>query len=243
QPSWFEDLLKEPDQSMLLNNKCHRRSSSDSSAYFCLLANKTTPNSKTQENNFTNRVNNNARVPCWGSEDALLAKESEVLSSTSPKKHDDHNLANAQNRQVSTEGNEASQTKPSLSKAETKHAKQQSAHRSRVRKLQYIAELERNMEIEGTEVSAQLEFLEQQNLILTMENRALRQRLESLSQGHLIKQLEQDMLEREIARLQTLYQLQLHHQHQQHRQYPKHRRNNRSREHLDVQYANLPLKY
>lgn len=41
---------------------------------------------------------------------------------------------------------------------------------------------------EGGGVSAELEFIEQQNMILTMENRALRQRLESISQEQMIKQ-------------------------------------------------------
>lgn len=40
---------------------------------------------------------------------------------------------------------------------------------------------------EGSELSAELEFLDQQNIILSMENRALRQRLDSLSQEQLIK--------------------------------------------------------
>ncbi|CAL5321872.1 unnamed protein product [Camellia sinensis] len=67
---------------------------------------------------------------------------------------------------------------------------QQFAQRSPVRKLQYIAELERNvqaLQAEGSEFSAELEFLNQQNLILTMENKALKQRLESLAQEQLIK--------------------------------------------------------
>lgn len=40
---------------------------------------------------------------------------------------------------------------------------------------------------EGSEVSAELDFLNQQNLILSMENKALKQRLESLAQEQLIK--------------------------------------------------------
>ena len=40
---------------------------------------------------------------------------------------------------------------------------------------------------EGTEVSAELEFLNQQNMILSMENKALKQRLESIAQEQLIK--------------------------------------------------------
>lgn len=94
----------------------------------------------------------------------------------------------------------------------------QFAQRSRVRKLQYIAELESNvkalqvriaktfcafclvifleflissslflLQAEGSEVSAEIVFLNQQNLILSMENKALKQRLESLAQEQLIK--------------------------------------------------------
>ncbi|XP_038682576.1 uncharacterized protein At4g06598-like isoform X2 [Tripterygium wilfordii] len=80
--------------------------------------------------------------------------------------------------------------KPSTSETDTKRAKQQFAQRSRVRKLQYIAELERNvqtLQVEGSEVSAELEFLNQRNLILNMENKALKQRLENLAQEQLIK--------------------------------------------------------
>ncbi|CAN4115973.1 unnamed protein product [Withania somnifera] len=124
----------------------------------------------------------------------------------------------------------------------------QSAHRSRVRKLQHIAELERTvqaLQAEGSELSAELEFLDQQNIILSMENRALRQHLDSLSQEQLIKHLEQDMLERELKRLQTLYQMQrqqLQQQNQQPQQWShsKHGRN-KSRD-LESQFANLSIK-
>ncbi|KAI3464353.1 hypothetical protein Pfo_021016 [Paulownia fortunei] len=123
------------------------------------------------------------------------------------------------------------------------------AHRSRVRKLQYIAHLERTVQIlkaEGSEVSAELEFVEQQNIILTMENRALRQRLESISQEQIIKHWEQGMLEREIGRLQTLYhlqkqqQMQLQQQQQPNNQHPKQRRN-RSKD-LDHQVNSSAMK-
>ncbi|KAH7532345.1 hypothetical protein FEM48_Zijuj04G0010100 [Ziziphus jujuba var. spinosa] len=142
---------------------------------------------------------------------------------------------------TSSEKKECSNPKPSASETDTKRAKQQFAQRSRVRKLQYIAELERNvqaLQAKGTEVSAELEFLNQQNLILSMENKALKQRLESLAQEHLIKYLEHEVLEREIGRLKALYQ-----QQQKPQQQPSssHRRTN-SRE-LDSQFANLSLKH
>jgi hypothetical protein len=43
------------------------------------------------------------------------------------------------------------------------------------------------MQSEGVEVSAEMEFLTQQNIMLDLENKALKQRLESLTQEQLIK--------------------------------------------------------
>uniref|UniRef100_A0A6N2LDM7 BZIP domain-containing protein n=1 Tax=Salix viminalis TaxID=40686 RepID=A0A6N2LDM7_SALVM len=73
----------------------------------------------------------------------------------------------------------------SKSKTDSKRAKQQFAQRSRLKKLQYIAQLERSAE--ESQVSANLEYLYRQSLILGMENQALRQRLVSLSQEQLAK--------------------------------------------------------
>uniref|UniRef100_A0A0A9E2N8 BZIP domain-containing protein n=1 Tax=Arundo donax TaxID=35708 RepID=A0A0A9E2N8_ARUDO len=125
------------------------------------------------------------------------------------------------------------------SEADTKRAKQQYAQRSRVRKLQYIAELERKVQAlqsEGIEVSAEMEFLTQQNIMLDLENKALKQRLESLAQEQLIKRFQQEVFEREIGRLRSLYQ-----QQQQQQQAPARGRTN-SRD-LDSQFANLSLKH
>ncbi|XP_010548885.1 PREDICTED: uncharacterized protein At4g06598 isoform X2 [Tarenaya hassleriana] len=133
---------------------------------------------------------------------------------------------------------------PVISEADnTKHSKQQFAQRSRVRKLQYIAELERNvqaLQAEGSEVSAELDFLNQQNLILSMENKSLKQRLESLAHEKLIKHLEQEVLEREIGRLRrALYQPQ---QEQELPQKPLTNHRRATSKDLDSQFANLSLK-
>ncbi|XP_054789912.1 uncharacterized protein At4g06598-like [Prosopis cineraria] len=141
---------------------------------------------------------------------------------------------------------DGSHAKPSTSETDTKRAKQQFAQRSRVRKLQYIAELERNvqaLQVEGNEVSAELDFLNQRNLILSMENNALKQRLENLAQEQLIKYLEQEVLEREAGRLRALYQQQ---QQQAHHLTPQQSssgpRRTRSRD-LESQFANLSMKH
>lgn len=142
------------------------------------------------------------------------------------------------------EKKDASQVKHSQSEFDAKRVKQQFAQRSRVRKLQYIAELERNvqaLQAEHMEVSAELEFLDQQNLILNLENKALKQRLDSLAQEHLVKCLQQDVLEREIARLRSLFQQQQQQKKLPREITPSHSRSN-SRD-LDSQFANLSIKH
>nr|XP_027113195.1 uncharacterized protein At4g06598 isoform X3 [Coffea arabica] len=116
-------------------------------------------------------------------------QEADVVPSSATEKHDIGD-SGPQDSKGSSDKKDASHGKPATSETDTKRAKQQFAQRSRVRKLQYIAELERNvqaLQAEGSEVSAELEFLNQQHLILNMENKALKQRLESLAQEQLIK--------------------------------------------------------
>ncbi|XP_022922717.1 uncharacterized protein At4g06598-like isoform X1 [Cucurbita moschata] len=176
-------------------------------------------------------------------------QEADGLPSTASEKQDPVE-SGSHDPKVSSERKDVSHGKSSSSDTENKRAKQQFAQRSRVRKLQYIAELERKvqaLQAEGSEVSAELEFLNQQHLILSMENNALKQRLENLAQEQLIKYLEQEVLEREIGRLRAMHQQQ--HQQQQHQQQQQpqplrpsssHRRS--SSKDLDNQFANLSLK-
>ncbi|OMP01596.1 putative Transcription factor RF2a [Corchorus olitorius] len=110
---------------------------------------------------------------------SCAAQEVEGAPSTASEKQDSADSATPDTKSSSEKKDSHSKSSASDSDT-TKRAKQQFAQRSRVRKLQYIAELERNAE--GSEVSAELEFLNQQNLILSMENKALKQRLESLAQ-------------------------------------------------------------
>ncbi|GAB2279093.1 hypothetical protein Dimus_013750 [Dionaea muscipula] len=140
--------------------------------------------------------------------------------------------------------NDGSISKSTSSENDTRCAKQQFAQRSRVRKLQYIAELERNvqaLQAKGSEVAADLEFLNQQNLILSMENKALKQRVESMAQEQLIKCLEHEVLERKVGRLRSLYQLQQQQQPQHQRLLSSSPGRVNSRRDLDSQFANLSL--
>ncbi|XP_021847306.1 basic leucine zipper 34 isoform X2 [Spinacia oleracea] len=93
-------------------------------------------------------------------------------------------------------------------------ANRQSAQRSRVRKLQYISELERSVTTLQTEVSAlspRVAFLDHQRLILNVDNSALKQRIAALAQDKIFKDAHQEALKKEIERLRQIYQ----HQQQQ----------------------------
>ncbi|GAB4849423.1 hypothetical protein Ancab_004218 [Ancistrocladus abbreviatus] len=87
-------------------------------------------------------------------------------------------------------------------------ANRQSAQRSRVRKLQYISELERSVTTLQTEVSAlspRVAFLDHQRLILNVDNSALKQRIAALAQDKIFKDAHQEALKKEIERLRRIY--------------------------------------
>ncbi|KAE8702291.1 Basic leucine zipper 61 [Hibiscus syriacus] len=90
-------------------------------------------------------------------------------------------------------------------------ANRQSAQRSRVRKLQYISQLERSVTTLQTEVSAlspSVAFLDHQRLILSVDNSALKQRIAALAQDKIFKDAHQEALKKEIERLRQVYQQQ-----------------------------------
>ncbi|CAA7400453.1 unnamed protein product [Spirodela intermedia] len=171
-------------------------------------------------------------------------READSLMCTLTKKNEEEESATQDPKGLS-EKKEDPSSDHSQTEADPKRVKQKFAQRSRVRKLQYIAELERNcqaLQAGGCEVSAELEFLDQQNIILNLENTALKQRLDSLAQEKYIKHLQQEMLEREIARLRALHQQQqLNQHHLQEQPIATHGRS-RSRD-LDAHFANLSLKH
>ncbi|KAL7249636.1 hypothetical protein ACSBR1_011762 [Camellia fascicularis] len=87
-------------------------------------------------------------------------------------------------------------------------ANRQSAQRSRVRKLQYISELERSvttLQIEVSAMSPRVAFLDHQRLILNVDNSALKQRIAALVQDKIFKDAHQEALKKEIDRLRQVY--------------------------------------
>lgn len=87
-------------------------------------------------------------------------------------------------------------------------ANRQSAQRSRVRKLQYINELERSvtsLQAEVSVLSPRVAFLDHQRLLLNVDNGALKQRIAALTQDKIFKDALQDSLKRELERLRQVY--------------------------------------
>ncbi|KFK37054.1 hypothetical protein AALP_AA4G206500 [Arabis alpina] len=87
-------------------------------------------------------------------------------------------------------------------------ANRQSAQRSRVRKLQYISELERSvtsLQAEVSVLSPRVAFLDHQRLLLNVDNSALKQRIAALAQDKIFKDAHQESLKREIERLRQVY--------------------------------------
>ncbi|KAL0720456.1 hypothetical protein Bca4012_035055 [Brassica carinata] len=90
-------------------------------------------------------------------------------------------------------------------------ANRQSAQRSRVRKLQYITELERSvtsLQAEVSVLSPRVAFLDHQRLVLNVDNSSLKQRIAALAQDKIFKDAHQEALKREIERLREVYQQQ-----------------------------------
>lgn len=90
-------------------------------------------------------------------------------------------------------------------------ANRQSAQRSRVRKLQYISDLEKSVTTLQTEVSAlspRVAFLDHQRLVLNVNNSALKQRIAALAQDKIFKDAHQEALKKEIERLRHVYEQQ-----------------------------------
>ncbi|KAF8395460.1 hypothetical protein HHK36_019406 [Tetracentron sinense] len=87
---------------------------------------------------------------------------------------------------------------------ESKAAKRHSGQRSRVRKLQYIAELERTVNVFQTmesELAARVASLLQQRVILSIENNKLKQQMASLQKEKLIRDDQYQSLMKEAEKL------------------------------------------
>ncbi|XP_068651111.1 uncharacterized protein At4g06598-like [Aristolochia californica] len=226
QPSWLDDLLNEPETPV--GKATHRRSSSDSLTFLDF------PGSFSMAETFTGQEGSlvGPSVMDWESTANSFRHKSyfhspvELLGPRQvSEKFGECNLIGvldrgesksaksaasdvASDQKVLSEKKDATNGKPTVSETDTIRAKQHFAQRSRVRKLQYIADLEQNVSMlhaEGSDAAAELASLKQQHLILTLENKALLQRIKSISHEKQIKDAQYELLRKEVERLRCLY--------------------------------------
>ncbi|KAH9625719.1 hypothetical protein KSS87_007915 [Heliosperma pusillum] len=130
----------------------------------------------------------------------------------------DHNAMNVNSSENNVNHYDADSTNFDPKRVKRILANRQSAQRSRVRKLQYISELERSVTSLQTEVSTlspRVAYLDHQRLILNVDNSAIKQRIAALAQDKIFKDAHQEALKKEIDRLRQVY----HHQQQQQQQH------------------------
>lgn len=228
QPSWLDDLLTDSDTNP--KGTLHRRSASDSAANFEVPADLQCLSDPSDENSvLTISVPKSVEVResstseiCSGFEgscvygpnsprqkDSLTNSEvSALMESIPPNKLQYVTVdfpADDTIKQSDLRGDfqvPAGDCDPDMT------ARRRSGQRSRVRKLQYIAELERSVEVYqtvGAELSAGVASLLQQRVALYMENKNLRRQIAGLQQEKLIKDGEYQSLKNEAERLKAIY--------------------------------------
>uniref|UniRef100_A0A5B7C6T0 BZIP domain-containing protein n=1 Tax=Davidia involucrata TaxID=16924 RepID=A0A5B7C6T0_DAVIN len=213
QPVWLDDLLSESDS----NSKgiFHRRSASDSVTLLdgvVPLPSLTPVND--DENSGSSETNSEFESSCmYGPnsprrkgklsfpEKAIVSALSEYVSQNTMQ-HLDDDLCISGIAQIDS----VQDTCGSAGgvNAETKPVKRHSGQRSRVRKLQYIAELEKTVDVFQTlesELAVRVASLLQQRVALSMENSKLKQQMARLQQEKLILDGQYQSLRKEVEKL------------------------------------------
>ncbi|XP_057978901.1 basic leucine zipper 2 isoform X2 [Malania oleifera] len=213
QPAWLDDLLDDSD----LNSKgtSHRRSASDSLTLLDGIVDQfpsLTP--LNEERSVCNESCSKLESDCmYGpnsprrrgsltfSENAIVSALSEYVSQNTMQYIDkSHSISGIACSDLRGDG-----CRPAGElNAETKTVKRHPGQRSRVRKLQYIAELERTVNVlQGleSELVARVASLRQQHVALSMENGKLKHRVGRLQQEKLLIDGEYHSLRKEVERL------------------------------------------
>ncbi|KAK8948138.1 hypothetical protein KSP40_PGU010618 [Platanthera guangdongensis] len=186
-PSWLDELLADSDTSSL-HGQCHRRSASDSLTISgveegCVYG----PNSPRERSKLTS------------SESAIV----NALLETVPR----NKLAYAE---ISGGSRIYEQDEEGNFEAEheaEKSSRRRSGQRSRVRKLQYISDLQKTVEAlqtMGAELAANIACFFQQRVSLSLENKSLRKQISVLLHEKIIKDGEHQYLQREAERLKMI---------------------------------------
>ncbi|XP_043687499.1 basic leucine zipper 61-like [Telopea speciosissima] len=232
QPSWVDEFV----DFSSAKRGAHRRSASDSIAFLeaPLVEECRRSAASLRPNNINDQFDrlDDEQLMSMFSDDISSANLHPTVSSSNPSTPSDHNSFNDDKPTPSDQNlkNESSEVQSSCNNADDPPptsangdpivdprrvkrilANRQSAQRSRVRKLQYISELERSVTSLQTEVSAlspRVAFLDHQRLVLNVDNSTLKQRIAALAQDKIFKDAHQEALRKEIERLRHVYQQQ-----------------------------------
>lgn len=205
-PAWLDDLLSEHDVNS--GGMVLRRSASDSVTLLNDLMDSFPPFSLHDDEENENSVD---------SENGIGLESACMYGPNSPRKkghliHSGNALVSALSESISQDSPQHVGSNPAFHgitdgrvpfsdyAAETKMSKRHSGQRSRVRKLQYIAELERTVNnLQGLilELDARARSLLQHRLALSMENTELQHQMASLQQEKLILDGEHQLLKKE----------------------------------------------
>nr|XP_010925682.1 basic leucine zipper 61 [Elaeis guineensis] len=224
QPSWVDEFL----DFSTAKRGAHRRSASDSVTFLEPPADGSIDDGRAHE---FDRLDDDQLLSMFSDDVPPFSVAVAPVSSSSRSTPSDHNSSEEKTGEPQGQRNEAEEAQ-STCKAEPQAApaaapqasgpepiadpkrvkrilaNRQSAQRSRVRKLQYISELERSVTTLQTEVSAlspQVAFLDHQRSVLTVGNSHLKQRIAALAQDNIFKDAHQEALKKELERLRQVY--------------------------------------
>nr|CDM82260.1 unnamed protein product [Triticum aestivum] len=211
QPSWVDEFL----DFSAAKRGAHRRTVSDSVAFL------DDSNAGVGAHQF-DRLDDDQLMSMFSDELAPQRQAAPAASASSPSDHNSVNKekqdkGDAEEAQSDCNGDGAAPGQPSspatIDPKRVKRiiANRQSAQRSRVRKLQYISELERSVTSLQTKVlalSPRVAFLDHQRSLLTLGNSHLKQRIAALAQDKIFKDAHQEALKKEIEWLRQVYQQQ-----------------------------------
>ncbi|XP_074578791.1 basic leucine zipper 6-like [Curcuma longa] len=211
QPSWVDEFL----DFSAAKRSHHRRSASDSVAFLDQLPGGVAEDSASEfdADQLLSLFSDDVVAPAPSSSapsdhNSINGDDDDKAAAQKPSANEAQSACLAEPRQPSA-GVDATIADPKRVKRIL--ANRQSAQRSRVRKLQYISELEHSVTTLQTEVSAlspRVAFLDQQRSLLTLGNSHLKQRIAALAQDKIFKDAHQEALRKEIERLRQVYQQQ-----------------------------------
>ncbi|KAK4431229.1 hypothetical protein Salat_0885000 [Sesamum alatum] len=215
QPAWLNDLLSDTDSNW--NGALHRRAASDSFTILDGLL----PLSDLDQLNETETAdsyepddglgsgctygpNSPRRKNKWGLPEKEIVSAFSEYVMQNPPQHLDGYIS------VAGESDSHGDSCASVGEINTgnKAMKRHPGQRSRARKLQYIADLERTVNILqnlGSELAVRVASIIQQNAALSMENNTLKQQLLRMRQEKFIVDSEYKSLKKEVERLKTSF--------------------------------------